>query len=450
MKKSLNGQSVYIIYYQRTEAVTKLLSILGSMGLQVFEKAAPPARNYCVNIAYVDATTPDHLFEDSRIDLVVIEADVPDSGRSWLACAPEFCTQPFPVFELEERLLRLIPLDAGDGSQGLTESLAADTRLVGSSPRHCRSLRLIERYADVTVPVLIEGETGTGKELAARAIHYLGKRRPGPFQAVNCGALPDQLLENELFGHSKGAYTNAVNHQAGLVELADTGTLFLDEVDTLSPSAQCALLRFLENGSYRPLGSGRERQSDVRIVTATNKNLRQLVEDGSFREDLIFRLNTLVLQMPPLRERLEDLVELSDRFLCNCSAEFGLGAKRLHPWTLKQMRLWHWPGNVRELQHFIQRAYLLCEGSVITTSPAEIDQTSFDASHPALSDSDTVPEFNEAKREALNQFEQDYLHQILRNTAGNISAAARLAGKERRAMGKLVKKHGINCSSFQT
>src|SRR5215470_14387370 len=205
--------------------------------------------------------------------------------------------------------------------------------MIGQSRAFSDALSLIEKIARYDAPVLIEGETGTGKELAARAIHYGGTRRNGPFIPVNCGAIPDALVENELFGHRRGAYTDAKLEQTGVIAHAEHGTLFLDEVDALTPKSQVILLRFLQDQQYRPLGGSEARSADVRVIAASNASLASLTERGAFRLDLLFRLKVLHITMPPLRDRHGDVAVLSAHFLGACAQRFAAGHKRLHPAT---------------------------------------------------------------------------------------------------------------------
>jgi transcriptional regulator with PAS, ATPase and Fis domain len=223
--------------------------------------------------------------------------------------------------------------------------------LLGSSPRFQATLAQIARVAAVNATVLIEGETGTGKELAARAIHAQGARRDHPFVAVNCGALAESLLESELFGHERGAFTDAKIASPGLVSQADGGTLFLDEIDALTPKAQAALLRFLQDRSYRRVGSAQTRQADVRILAASNANLEALVADRRFRYDLTYRLNVLMLKMPALRERGGDALEMARSFLARYSEQYRLPPKTLHASFVAFIESHAWPGNVRELEN---------------------------------------------------------------------------------------------------
>jgi two-component system, NtrC family, response regulator GlrR len=311
-------------------------------------------------------------------------------------------------------------------------------QMVGRSQPFLASLRLIERFGRCDAPVLIEGETGTGKELAARAVHYAGARKEGPFIPVNCGAIPDSLVENELFGHKSGAYTDARRDHLGLVAHAHHGTLFLDEVDALTQKAQVTLLRFLQDRQYRPLGGGEARTADLRLITACNADLVRLAEAGAFRVDLMYRIALLHLRLPPLRERGSDVLLLAEHVLRDCAARYGV-EKRLdgesREWLLRQ----RWPGNIRELQNLICREYLLTDEPVIrlgAPEPRPEDAPERTSTTPAV-------RFGEAKTRAVRAFERDYLLDALASAGGNVTRAAQLAGKERRAFGKLLKKYGI-------
>ena len=321
--------------------------------------------------------------------------------------------------------------------------------LIGESEAFQEMLSAIGKIALYDATVLIGGETGSGKEVAARAIHYRGKRSDKPFIPVNCGALPDHLVENELFGHCKGAYTDARESQQGLIAQAEGGTLFLDEVDALSPKAQISLLRFLEDGKYRLLGGSRLESADVRILAASNVSLQDLVDQERFRADLHYRLNVMELAVPPLRVRGDDIVLLARHFVMEAALRYGMPALDLHPETLTWLGSQPWPGNIRELQNRIQREFLMCDGPsiLIRHGAPRLDRRQ-------RSDRRQAPphplNFNEAKQLTLQAFERDHLLRLMRESAGNVSRAARLAGKERRALGKLLKKYCIEPGCFRT
>jgi len=317
--------------------------------------------------------------------------------------------------------------------------------LIGESPAFQDSLRLIRRLSTVDAVVLIHGETGTGKELAARAIHYLGARRTAPFIPVNCGAIPDNLVESEFFGHTRGAFTDAKETRIGLIEQAERGTLFLDELEALSPRGQVALLRFLQDHSYRPVGSTLSRTADLRVIGSTNCDLRAMVKRGEFRADLLFRLSVLTLNLPPLRERTGDATLLAERFLRRFIAHYRLTPRAFDAAARAYLERHDWPGNVRELENLVHRSVLLDEGPRVTFPEAAgyAEPSAAAAAEPAID-----RPFNAAKAIAIAQFEQSYVSALLRHTRGNVSLAARLCGKERSRLGKLMKKHGLERMTF--
>lgn len=326
--------------------------------------------------------------------------------------------------------------------------LAALNGFIGESVAFREMLTILARVAHYDSTVLISGETGSGKEMAARAIHYQGQRRDRPFIPVNCGALPDHLVENELFGHARGAYTDARESQLGLIAQADGGTLFLDEVDTLSGKAQVSLLRFLQDGQYRRLGSSLTEKANVRVVAACNSDLSQAINRTEFRADLYYRLAAMELHVPPLRARGQDALLLARHFVAEAASQYHLAVKELHPDTLQWLLAYGWPGNVRELQNRIQREFLLCDEPTIL-----VRENARDCDRRMQPDrrlaSPTTFNFNDAKQQVLQVFERGQLLRLMSESAGNVSCAARLAGKERRALGKLLKKHGIEPADFR-
>lgn len=305
--------------------------------------------------------------------------------------------------------------------------------IIGRSEALCKQVEKVRRYAVCNSAVLILGETGTGKEVFARAIHYASPRSSYPFVPVNCAALPVELIENELFGHESGAYTGAQRVHKGLIEQAEKGTLFLDEIDSLPLPAQAKLLRFLQEREYRPLGAARSRRADVRVLSASNSNLEAAVKASQFREDLYFRLNVLALSLPPLRKRREDIPLLAEHLATRHASSNAL-PKAFTRGALNKLSSHSWPGNVRELENVIERAIALAAGNVIEESDIEIP----DAVPSPENDS-----FKAQKTRAIYEFEHHFLQDILARHGGNISQAAKTAAKNRRAFFHLLKKHNL-------
>jgi DNA-binding NtrC family response regulator len=322
------------------------------------------------------------------------------------------------------------------------QSAFARLNLLGNSSVFLDALHVIERISAVDATVLIQGETGTGKELAARALHYLSPRRDHPFIPVNCGALPDGLIESELFGYERGAFTDAKHASRGLVSQAKGGTLLLDEIEAMTPRAQVVLLRFLQDHTYRPIGGRLVSDGDIRIVASSNVNLEQLVRRGQFRQDLLFRLTVLSVTMPPLRHRSNDCVLLAEHFLRRFAAEYDRPPKRLHPDAVPWLLAHDWPGNVRELENLLLRLFLMADSDDIEIVPAA-------AANPTAGEPSQAQTFRTAKARAIEQFELAYLKDLLHRTSGNISLAARISRKDRSALNKLVKKHGLAAGEFR-
>ncbi len=325
---------------------------------------------------------------------------------------------------------------------GLEEKPEAPARLrsdviIGAGPAIARVRELVAVAARSDINVLIQGESGTGKELVARAIHYTGRRSTHPFIAINCGAIPETLMEDELFGHARGAYTGAHSDKKGVFEEGDGGTLFFDEIGELYPSSQVKLLRVLQEQEIRRLGDNRSRQVDVRIIAATNKDLKQEMGRQRFREDLFFRISVMPIQLPPLRERLEDLPLLVDHFVRESNRELQRSIKGFTPRALKLLGTHSWPGNLRELDNRVKQAMVMTRGNLID---AEELAPFFVATHD-----EELPTFRKAKA----GFERDYVARALRITRGNVTAAARLAAKDRKDFYELMNKHHINPDDFR-
>jgi DNA-binding NtrC family response regulator len=352
----------------------------------------------------------------------------------------DFMVLPAMAGEVALRLRRVLG-QAATGSSGRQRAL--DPRLrgfVGSSAAFVAQLARLPLLAACDAGVLLLGETGTGKELCAQAIHYLSPRAAHPCVAVNCGAIPLDLVESELFGHLKGAFTNAHNARDGLVAEAEGGTLFLDDIDCLPLAAQAKLLRFLQEREYRPLGATRVRRADVRVIAASNHQLPAMAARGEFRQDLFYRLNVLNLELPPLRSRREDIAPLATHFINRFARQYGRAVTGLTPAALRRLMTHDWPGNVRELEHVIERAVLLAPSAVLTEADVPVGGTS----EPADAES-----FRAAKARVVQDFERSRIEALLTAHAGNVTHAAAAARKNRRAFIALMQKYRIEPERFR-
>lgn len=323
----------------------------------------------------------------------------------------------------------------------------AQAKLVGNAPAFLKAIKHLPAVARSEAAVLIIGETGTGKELVARAIHYLSERAALPFVPVNCGSHPDTLFEDEFFGHERGAFTDAHTRRHGLIAQAEKGTLFLDEIEVLTPKAQVSLLRVLQDKIYRAIGSSFEQQADVRIVAATNANLEELVRSGSFRADLYYRLSVFIINPPPLRNRKSDIIPLVRHFLQKHTPA-NRAALFISPEVREALLSYDWPGNVRQLENAVISAIHLCQ-----TNKIEIDDLgvpSITAKRHDLGSNDSAESlsFKEMKQKAIEAFEIDYLKSLMQEHRGNVTHAALASGKERRDLGRMLKKYRIDPKLF--
>jgi len=368
-----------------------------------------------------------------------------------------YLTKPFRPYELSsmvESAARYATLRRELAGVRQVFDDASDQLLVGTSPAMRKLRAALDRLASQDVSILIRGESGTGKELVARALHERGSRRKRRFVALNCGAIPESLIDSELFGHTKGAFTGATTDRAGVFVEADGGTLFLDEIGDMPTAVQARLLRVLQEGEVRPVGGSGVRKVDVRVIAATHVDLTAAVEQSRFRQDLFYRLNVVVLTVPPLRERLDDLPILAAHFL---RKHGGAVPMSLSPDALDAMNLYAWPGNVRELENAIMHALALHQGDALMPEslPYAITARSNDrltASLP-VTDADTgddqLPPLTEAKRRASAVFEKNYLTLAMERAKGSISEAARLAGLDRTNFRRLLQRHGIDATAFK-
>jgi DNA-binding NtrC family response regulator len=374
--------------------------------------------------------------------IVVVEACQPDEMFSLLKHGvSDFITPPFKKFDILPRLWRLLEHQHEQNTltYRIKEKLGLK-QLVGESRPFLDEIKKIPKVARCDANVLVSGETGTGKELCARAIHYLSARASKPFIPFNCGAVPTDLMENELFGHVRGAFTGAATDQPGLIGAADSGTMFLDDIDCLSSPSQAKLLRFLQEKEYRQLGSAKTFQADVRVIAATNADLEAAVEEGDLRQDLYYRLNVIPLLLPALRDRPEDVPLLARHFLNKYADGFNKHLTGFTSDAMKMLMLYKWPGNVRELEHVVERAVLFAEHPVIREA---------DISLPPKKAALCQMSFKDAKARVVNRFEKSYIERLLLSSQGNITKAAQAAQKNRRAFWQLIRKHRIDVQTFK-
>ena len=372
----------------------------------------------------------------------VLESNAPEEVMRMLQNGVEdFITPPLKPVDILPRLWRT--LERSRPQDPLTQALKAKLGLqqfVGESRAFMAAIRNIPLIARSDENVLITGETGTGKELCARAVHYLSGRSSQPFVPLNCGAIPLELVENELFGHERAAFTGASGAQPGLIHEATGGTLFLDEIDSMPPFAQVKLLRFLQDREYRPLGAAKMIHADVRVVAATNADVEEAVKAGKLRQDLYYRLSTFTLQLPPLRERRDDIPLLARHFVATIASRLAVRPKDISAGALQKLLLHEWPGNVRELEHVLERAVALSERTEIQR--AEINL-------PGSRQTANLESFQRSKAKAVDQFETSFLRRLLDVHQGNITRAAQAAQKDRRVLRQLINKHQIDIDQFK-
>ncbi|OQS38966.1 sigma 54-interacting transcriptional regulator [Chromobacterium haemolyticum] len=382
------------------------------------------------------------LFEQVRqrypampVILLTAHGTVPDAVEAVSRGVFGYLVKPFDGKALLHKVAQGLSL-AGPGRP--VDQAAADWRsgLVSRSPAMEELLAEARMVAATGASVLLRGESGTGKEVLAKAIHLASPRAGQAFIAVNCGAIPDNLLESELFGHEKGSFTGANARQTGLIQQADGGTLFLDEIGDMPPPLQVKLLRVLQEREVRPVGATRATPVDIRLVSATHRELEALIQEGSFREDLFYRLNVVSLRLPPLAERREDIPLLAAHFLEKIATRYQKAVSGFAADALEYLSAAPWPGNIRQLANVVEQCCVLTTGSLVTLAQVQ---------KAVASEESAIPTLAEAKR----QFERDYLERLLRLTGGNVSDAARLADRNRTEFYRLLQKHELTPAAFK-
>lgn len=451
-----------------SETISVLTAKDGSEGERLFKQAKP-------DVVVIDLSLPDidglMLFKrlrevDPRVPFIFItgHGTVQSAIEATKQGAYDYLFKPLELDEIRtllnkafnlSRMVRVQPKLA----ESDTDETGSDDAIVGRCHAMKEVYRAIGRVASQNLTVLLLGESGTGKEVVAQAIYHHSARSTGPFQAINCAAIPDALLESEIFGHEKGAFTDAHRQRIGKLEQADGGTLFLDEVGDMSPMTQAKLLRVLQDQTFERVGGNTPIKVDVRIIAATNHDLKQLVSEGLFRSDLYFRLSVVSIHLPPLREREDDLRVLAEYFLRRYSNEFGKDIRTIASETLELLGGYHWPGNVRELESVMKQSLLTARGNILLPDflpPLGDGVRSYsDANDPEFLCERFVAERLEAGTdnlyaEAISIAERQLIRQVLTHTAGNQLKAASLLGISRVTLRSKLKTLGIEASDFNS
>jgi len=395
-----------------------------------------------------------HRRPEVEVIMMTGHATVETALAAVRAGAYDYLTKPFEDVELVARAVAkaaerkmLFDRNRRLETQLREKEGASPEGLVGNSAPIREVVRMIEAVAYSATTVLVTGESGTGKELVARALHARSPRRSHPFVALNCGALTETLLESELFGHVRGAFTGAQRDQKGLFDAADGGTIFLDEIGDIPMATQVRLLRVLQEGEIKRVGSADSVRVDVRVIAATHRDLPRLVKSGRFREDLFYRLNVINVPLPSLRDRVEDIPLLAHHFLRRYAERLGKRVRTLAPDAVELLCGYRWPGNVRELENAIERAVVLCRGEAVTASdlpPAVTGRTAPLVREVPVNGDEAVwltMSYAAAKEQALRRFEKGYVETLMRHCDSNISAAARKAGMDRSNFKRVLRKY---------
>lgn len=430
----------------------------GQQGIDLFERVKP-------DLIFMDVTMPDasgleimqKIRENVDVPVIVITGfgTMDTAIKAVQLGAYEYITKP-----LDAEKIRLLARRALETYQlrkeieGLRLQLDGQVQpytLIGNGPAMQEVYKAIGAITTTpnTTTVLVQGESGTGKELVARAIHNNSPNASEPFIVVNCTVLPEELLESELFGHEKGAFTGAFERKIGKLELARAGTIFLDEIAELTPKLQGKLLRLLQEREFERIGGHEAIKVDARFIIATNRNLEEAVKCGQFREDLYFRIAVVVLSLPPLRERKEDIPLLLDHFVKRFSVKLGKQVRAIGPGVIEMLNAYDYPGNVREFENMIERSIVLSKGDILTREAfATTGVRNLPFRHQDFSLSSMNLE--QARREALDKFEKKFLKHLLAETGGNISEAARLAGIRRQSLHRMLKRHNLIAQQSHT
>ncbi len=376
--------------------------------------------------------------ENIQVIMMTGFGSIEDAVEAMRLGAYHYITKPINYDELELVIKQALEhKDLKEENIKLRQAIQED--IITENPLMKSIIEKARKIAPFDTNVLITGESGTGKEVLAKFIHKNSKRADKPFIAINCGAIPADLLESELFGYKKGAFTGATSDKKGIVQQAEGGTLFLDEIGELPLNLQVKLLRLIQNKEFIPVGDTNPKKIDIRIISATNRDLHELMKEGKFREDLFYRINTIHFQLPPLRERKEDIIPLAKFFIKKISLKYGLPEKKLSEKAINELLSYNWPGNIRELEGVIERTILIEDNPVL-------NNVSFESKNVSISYIDNLIESTEIKpfHQLKEEFEKNYFQKLLQYTGWNISKASKLSGKTRAEIYRMIKKYNIS------
>jgi len=395
------------------------------------------------------------IYPDLPVVIMTAYGTVEGAVQAMKEGAVDYILKPVKMEEMEiliEKTLSVRRLqDENRSLRQELQSVYGSTSIVGNHPAIQKVIQLISQVAGTRATVLVQGESGTGKEIVARAIHYQSDRASKPFVVINCAAIPSNLLESELFGHEKGAFTGAIKTKKGRLELADQGTLFLDEIGEMPKELQVKILRVLEEQKFQRVGGTEDVEVDNRIIAATNKDLKQAVEAGAFRDDLFYRLNVITISIPPLRERKEDIPLLVDYFLEKHRKVFKSRAAGVSDDALKLLVEYSWPGNVRELENALVRAMILCGSEMIQPEDLQEEMRREEVQEETKlpADREELKQMKkEAQQKAKEEIEKRFIIEALKQGGGNVMRSAEMVGMDRRQFQNLLRKYGISRKDF--
>ncbi len=430
-------------------------ALSGEQALQLLERKIFDLVLADIKMPGMDGLELLELIKRENPDLTVVmmtgHGDIDMAVKAMKSGAYDFITKPFDhdalVLRLEKALERSSLLMENIRLQEECRESDVFQNLVGKSAKMQRVYETIQMVAKTDLTVLITGESGTGKDLAARAIHTLSNRRSGPFVAVNCPTVPENILESELFGYKKGAFTHATQNKAGLFQAAHRGTIFLDEIGDINPTIQTKLLRVIQEKEIKPLGDTRTVEVDVRIISSTNRNLKEKIKNNEFREDFFYRLNVLPLELPPLRKHREDIPLIANHLLEKHNRKLEKSVSKISTDLMEIFMQRTWEGNVREMENVIMQGILFSGSDEITPRDVGFKKKTQNSGFTGRTFQDVA--YKDAKEQVLKQFNADFIGNLLIMNKGNVTQAARLCGLERQALQQIMRRYGMKAEPFR-